>query len=119
MMMDEQACHFCRCTDRRACQGGCFWIKQGYCSACYDQHMEELIKAFMHWRAQIANPPAKMPALIGTFACTITTSDEAIFITDHIGAIAFRMDEEGAYVAPQYEPLEIAAIFAPRSRKAA
>lgn len=30
----ERACSKCGCTDRRACQGGCFWIGPNLCSAC-------------------------------------------------------------------------------------
>lgn len=28
------ACEKCGCTDDNACQGGCFWIQPGLCSAC-------------------------------------------------------------------------------------
>lgn len=27
-------CRVCRCTDDRACAGGCSWIERGLCSAC-------------------------------------------------------------------------------------
>ncbi len=28
-------CRRCRCTNRRACPGGCFWIEPDLCSACF------------------------------------------------------------------------------------
>jgi hypothetical protein len=28
-------CDFCSCTDDRACDGGCFWVKHNVCSVCW------------------------------------------------------------------------------------
>lgn len=28
------SCRLCGCTDEHACDGGCFWIAEGLCSAC-------------------------------------------------------------------------------------
>ncbi len=30
-------CEICRCTDYAACEGGCFWMRPGLCSACYEE----------------------------------------------------------------------------------
>lgn len=31
----ERACRVCGCTDARACAGGCSWVEDDLCSACY------------------------------------------------------------------------------------
>lgn len=30
-----RACRVCGCTDFRACPGGCSWVEDDLCSACY------------------------------------------------------------------------------------
>ena len=32
--LPAQTCRKCRCTDDRACPGGCFWVEEDLCSAC-------------------------------------------------------------------------------------
>jgi protein gp37 len=34
-------CRVCGCTDDQACEGGCFWVGTGLCSACIDNDPEE------------------------------------------------------------------------------
>ncbi len=29
-------CRECGCTEVRACQGGCYWVDQDLCSACWE-----------------------------------------------------------------------------------
>lgn len=32
--MPERECRVCGCTDRHACEGGCWWVEEDLCSAC-------------------------------------------------------------------------------------
>jgi len=116
----EQSCRFCLCTDSRACKGGCSWIKPGYCSACYDLHMEQLIRAVTNWNG---TPEDVKKFKLGNYRCRVVEDvrdgqPDSLVVLDHIQAVAFRFSDEGAYVAPQYDPLEIAEIFAPHAKAA-
>lgn len=31
---DKQKCKICGCTEDKACEGGCHWVKYDLCSAC-------------------------------------------------------------------------------------
>lgn len=37
MVPVPRACRVCGCTDDRACEGGCWWVEVGLCSACEAQ----------------------------------------------------------------------------------
>jgi hypothetical protein len=44
--MKELKCKTCKCTDKHACKGGCYWINESVCSACWlkNGNMTKLIK---------------------------------------------------------------------------
>jgi len=34
---NEMACEICGCTQLNACEGGCYWVRPGLCSACAEE----------------------------------------------------------------------------------
>lgn len=43
---EETACRGCGCSESRACEGGCAWYSEGWCTACQDKaELQELYKA--------------------------------------------------------------------------
>lgn len=34
---DEQKCRVCGCTWDHACPGGCYWVEEDLCSACFEK----------------------------------------------------------------------------------
>jgi hypothetical protein len=41
-MFDEQKCRICGCTQNNACEGGCYWIEDDFCSQC-DEKMKPIL----------------------------------------------------------------------------
>ena len=39
----ERTCLICGCTDRKACEGGCYWVLPGICSKCVTEEVPECI----------------------------------------------------------------------------
>lgn len=35
-LWDVQACRVCGCTNDNACPGGCYWVEEDLCSACFE-----------------------------------------------------------------------------------
>jgi|GEM_PF-4166275 len=104
-----QKCIYCGCTDTRACAGGCSWHKPDYCSACAELHLEQLVDAVSVWPGTPANAMVAY-ALCGR-SCSIEEGDESLRVLDHIGAVVFSFGPQGVYLAPQYDALEVQAIF--------
>jgi len=38
---EEDKCEICGCTERKACEGGCWWISKTLCSTCYKKILED------------------------------------------------------------------------------
>lgn len=102
-------CRFCKCNDLRACPGGCSWHKPGYCSACADTHLEQLADAALRiWEARKGSA---WPAAISGKACEVRAVQSSLTVVDHIGAIAFAISADSAYLAPQYDAPELMPLF--------
>lgn len=105
-------CTSCGCTEDRACPGGCVWVKQGLCSACLQQQVEDLADLALRWADRA--PEAildRIPGTLGGRACAITAEAGQIIVRDHLGVVVFSLDREGAYLALQYEAAEVEAMF--------
>ena len=103
-------CRFCACTDARACPGGCSWHRPGYCSACADTHLEQLVDAAMKiWETRKG---VTWPRAVAGRPCEIRAEESTLTVVDHIGAIAFAISGDGVYLAPQYDALELMSLFA-------
>jgi len=40
-------CRVCGCTQRRACDGGCWWIEPDLCSACVDRAVGLFVRGLL------------------------------------------------------------------------
>ena len=45
LIVDEQKCRICGCTENNACEGGCYWVEDDLCSKCVGKVKEEIINS--------------------------------------------------------------------------
>lgn len=105
--MTIETCRFCGCDDNHACEtddGPCGWSKPGYCSACYDTHLGQLVDLAVNFT------PIDGATLAG-WPCRVEDDGLALTIFDHIGVAVFQTRPDGVYLAPHYDALELAQLF--------
>lgn len=119
-MPQFQRCRDCQCTNDRACSGGCYWIKPGLCSVCYEAALMKLADEANEWRDSLGEIVVDSIALLGGFRFKIEVGrGPTITVTDHIGLVVFSMDPDGVFLAPHYDPRELVALFASEQARAA
>jgi hypothetical protein len=129
--MEEQTCRYCGCTDRRACEGGCYWVNPGYCSACADRHMDQLVEAAAAWvekngmftgagrHRRLSGTMTCKDLQLGGRPCVVTIGATGLAVTDHLGVEVFSLTPDTAALAAHYDALEVRALFADETRRAA
>ncbi len=106
-------CRYCNCHETNACvteDGPCYWHKPGYCSACAEKHLEQLVDAAFSLPPDFVEH-TMFPKIAG-LACGIEiVPGKSLTVTDHIGVTVFRATQEGVYLAPHYDALELLGLF--------
>jgi len=54
MAKKKQKCRFCKCTDKKACPGGCCWIAPNVCSQCEGRLLAERLVEFFSANYKLA-----------------------------------------------------------------
>ena len=66
-------CRECRCTDRHACEGGCFWVLSDLCSRCVLNALAEAGQGL---------GPEDQRQLAGELLCLVESLDPMVGVVD-------------------------------------
>jgi len=102
-------CTGCGCTETNACPGGCWWVKPGLCSTCWEAQCQHLAAAAVEFARATDNERHKR-SLCGR-ECSIEVSPDFLLVRDHLSLPIFRVDARGISLMPHYDAAELMPLF--------